>query len=144
MHCSLGNVFFCSFLCTNEADPNRDALTGKDCLTQIARLRLITSIWQLTGHVLPRRRLTPQCCRRRRRRRADSYDSAAAAACLKLRRRRRDRRGATPSDTRECACITRSESTKMSRSRTEDTGETVDEPTVSVAVVAVVTVLAPY
>jgi len=82
---------FCSFPCTNEADPDRDALTAKDCLTQTAKLRLITSMtinWpcfsrlvELTKrHNRPRRRLTPHCCRRRRRRRADNNDSAAAAA----------------------------------------------------------------
>jgi len=37
---SLGNVFFCSFPCTSEADPDRDALTGEDYLIQIARLGL--------------------------------------------------------------------------------------------------------
>jgi len=33
-----------SVLSANEADPNRDALTAKDCLRQITRLRLVTSI----------------------------------------------------------------------------------------------------
>jgi len=33
-----------SVLSTNEADPDRDALTVKDCLTQITWLRLIASM----------------------------------------------------------------------------------------------------